>query len=213
MEASSTFYFVASGSHTTTSASAPGMMRPLRGYRLRIFAALELVTATKRFSSIFPPTWNIAEVSSQPNPACASSPWSPLPPACGLWVGQNNGAEKDNDVGTISDEPTWLGSVPSPCSLLTPSSSDNGEWALCKRLSTWRKSTSCLYNQLYSCAHYGRVGSLPSSTKGHIFCSLEKHLPASPTSENTVDSLQGGFLSHSRAPLSWWPSLEDFKSP
>lgn len=83
-ETSGKLYFVASGSHTTTSASAPGMIRPLRGYRLRILAALELVTATKRFSSIFPPTWKVANVSDQPGSGRVASSPGTCYPACGF---------------------------------------------------------------------------------------------------------------------------------
>ena len=43
-----------SGSQMTMSASDPTAIRPLRGYRLKIFAALVDVTATNWFSSIFP---------------------------------------------------------------------------------------------------------------------------------------------------------------
>jgi len=46
--------FTASGSHITRSLSEPTAIRPFRGYRLKIFAALVLVTATNWFSSIFP---------------------------------------------------------------------------------------------------------------------------------------------------------------
>lgn len=42
------------GSQITMSASEPTAIRPLRGYRLKILAALVLVTATNWFSSIFP---------------------------------------------------------------------------------------------------------------------------------------------------------------
>lgn len=49
--------FVTSGSHRTRSASEPTAMRPLRGYKLKILAALVLVTATNWFSSIFPVTY------------------------------------------------------------------------------------------------------------------------------------------------------------
>lgn len=45
---------VLSGSQMTMSASEPTAIRPLRGYRLKIFAALVDVTATNWFSSIFP---------------------------------------------------------------------------------------------------------------------------------------------------------------
>lgn len=58
------------------------MIRPLRGYRLRILAALELVTATKRFSSIFPPTWNVAEVPDQPGSEGVAPPGTCYP-SCG----------------------------------------------------------------------------------------------------------------------------------
>lgn len=46
--------FTASGSHMTRSPSEPTAILPFRGYRLKIFAALVLVTATNWFSSIFP---------------------------------------------------------------------------------------------------------------------------------------------------------------
>lgn len=46
--------FTASGSHITRSLSEPTAILPFRGYRLKIFAALVLVTATNWFSSIFP---------------------------------------------------------------------------------------------------------------------------------------------------------------
>ena len=48
---------VTSGSQSTRSASEPTAMRPLRGYMLKILAALVLVTDTNWFSSIFPDTW------------------------------------------------------------------------------------------------------------------------------------------------------------
>lgn len=47
---------VTSGSHSTRSASEPTAIRPLRGNRLKIFAAFVLVTATNWFSSILPVT-------------------------------------------------------------------------------------------------------------------------------------------------------------
>lgn len=53
--------FVMSGSHSTRSASEPTAIRPLRGYRLKILAALVLVTATNWFSSILPVTWDKSE--------------------------------------------------------------------------------------------------------------------------------------------------------
>lgn len=46
--------FTASGSQMTRSLSEPTAILPFRGYRLKIFAALVLVTATNWFSSIFP---------------------------------------------------------------------------------------------------------------------------------------------------------------
>lgn len=46
--------FTASGSHITRSLSEPTAILPFRGYRLKILAALVLVTATNWFSSIFP---------------------------------------------------------------------------------------------------------------------------------------------------------------
>lgn len=46
--------FTASGSQITRSLSEPTAILPFRGYRLKIFAALVLVTATNWFSSIFP---------------------------------------------------------------------------------------------------------------------------------------------------------------
>lgn len=46
--------FTASGSQMTRSPSEPTAILPFRGYRLKIFAALVLVTATNWFSSIFP---------------------------------------------------------------------------------------------------------------------------------------------------------------
>lgn len=54
--------FVTSGSHSTRSASEPTAIRPLRGYRLKILAALVLVTATNWFSSILPDTWKESEL-------------------------------------------------------------------------------------------------------------------------------------------------------
>lgn len=58
---------VISGSHNTRSASEPTAMWPLRGYRLKIFAALVLVTATNWFSSILPVTCK---------EQCESLPWN-----------------------------------------------------------------------------------------------------------------------------------------
>lgn len=46
--------FTLSGSQMTTSASEPTAIRPFLGYRLKILAALVLVTATNWFSSILP---------------------------------------------------------------------------------------------------------------------------------------------------------------
>lgn len=46
--------FTRSGSQMTTSASEPTATRPFLGYRLKILAALVLVTATNWFSSILP---------------------------------------------------------------------------------------------------------------------------------------------------------------
>lgn len=46
--------FTASGSQMTRSLSEPTAILPFRGYKLKIFAALVLVTATNWFSSIFP---------------------------------------------------------------------------------------------------------------------------------------------------------------
>lgn len=47
----------ASASQMTRSLSEPTAIRPFRGYRFRILAALVLVTATNVFSSILPVTW------------------------------------------------------------------------------------------------------------------------------------------------------------
>lgn len=46
--------FTLSGSQITTSASDPTAIRPFLGYRLKILAALVLVTATNWLSSILP---------------------------------------------------------------------------------------------------------------------------------------------------------------
>lgn len=50
-----------SGSQMTMSASEPTAIRPLRGYRLKILAALVEVTATNWFSSILPMAWQTEE--------------------------------------------------------------------------------------------------------------------------------------------------------
>lgn len=50
-----------SGSQMTMSASEPTAIRPLRGYRLKILAALVEVTATNWFSSILPMAWQREE--------------------------------------------------------------------------------------------------------------------------------------------------------
>lgn len=137
-ETSGKLYFVASGSHTTTSASAPGMMRPLRGYRLRILAALELVTATKRFSSIFPPTWNVANVSDQPGSGRMASSPGTCYPACGLSSeGHSCGPKANSAIGTVPIRGT--GQSLRPCLPLHPSLSHAGD--LCLRLSAWGKCT------------------------------------------------------------------------
>lgn len=67
---------VESGSHSTRSASEPTAMRPLRGYRLKILAALVLVTATNWFSSILPVTWNESELRAECRRHCNTVIWS-----------------------------------------------------------------------------------------------------------------------------------------
>ncbi|TNN38596.1 hypothetical protein EYF80_051229 [Liparis tanakae] len=54
-------------------------MRPLRGYRLKILAALVLVTPTNWFSSILPVTWREAKIETVAGEGGARA--APGPPA------------------------------------------------------------------------------------------------------------------------------------